>query len=191
METNMAKEWNGDVVRLQLNNHGEFSFLFWDGGVEVYDLGNPGKEMLFQQNDDRLLEWIVGRMSVAFMKSEHWELMEQLDEDQQIYVATGLSRNKSEDADELHAAIEDIRHPIYAYVRQHLLHHWNLYGFKRAMVRENYSHQKLLNIRTEVETNFVRFRKFRMIDENTPEMTEELKNELEIWAVDHPEHVPI
>ena len=82
----MAYEWSGEVVELRLDNRGEFSFMFWDGGVEVYDLGDPGKEMLFQQNDDRLLEWIVGRMSVAFMKSVHWELMQQLDEEQQIYV---------------------------------------------------------------------------------------------------------
>ena len=147
--------------------------------------------MLFEP-DDRLLPWIVGQMAMAYVKNDHQELLEEVDEEQQIYIAAGFCLRESSGNEEILSTFEDLEEVVYPQLKEHLQNNWNEAEMRRSRIRENYSHEDLYRRRQEVEMGVdwkVPHRGFA--GDGMPKFTGELKNDLEIWALQHPEHVPI
>tara|TARA_B100000003_G_C10848116_1_gene337829 strand:- start:312 stop:887 length:576 start_codon:yes stop_codon:yes gene_type:complete len=188
----LAFDCEGSRIRLHLSEEGDFSFLFLNHYSETYALGNPGKKMLLE-SDDRLMRWIAGKMAMSYVENDHQDLLDEVDDEQKIYIAAGFCfHGYTNENEEIQLALEDLEEEVYPQLKGHLQKNHKEFEMRRKLIRQNYTHEELFlkkrNVETEADWN-VPLR--GIAGYGVPELTSEHKNELEIWALHNPEHVPI
>ena len=178
----------GAIIRLQMSEKFEFSFLFIDYPFQNYVLNKPEMRMIFE-NDDRLLHWLAGEMAMAFVKVHHGEYLANIPESQHPSVVVGFLTLESSESEKIRDAIEDLKELVYPKFKAHLVG-TKVFEIRRARITQLYSHHELFKIKNEVE-GIPEMKKLARGFGPSQTYSDEQKKEIEIWALDHPEHVKI
>lgn len=184
-----AFDEEGGEIRLQMSENFEFSFLILDYPFENYILNKPHISMI-SENDDRLLHWLAGQMAMAFVKMHHGEYLQDIPESQHPSVVVGFLMLESGESNRIRYAIKDLEELVYPKFKQHLTG-TKVFEIRRARITELYSHSELFRMRKEVEGTPEEVTVLKRVLGPTRSYTDEQKKEIEIWALDHPEHVKI
>ena len=148
--TILAFDCEGSRIRLHLSEEGDFSFLFVNHLSETYALGKPGKKMLFE-SDDRLMRWIAGKMAMAYVENDHQELLDEVDNEQKIYIAAGFCFHRyTNENEEILSAIDDLEEEVYPQLKGHLQKNYNEFAMRRKLIRQNYTLQELYRKKRDV-----------------------------------------
>lgn len=178
----------GAIIRLQMSEKFEFSFLFTDNPIQNYILNKPAMSMIFE-NDDRLLHWLAGEMAMAYVKMHHGEYLEDIPESQHPSVVVGFLTLESSESEQIRDAIEDLEELVYHNFKRHLKGS-KVFEIRRARITQLYTHNELFRIKNEVE-GIPEMKKLARGFGPSHSYTDEQKNAIEIWALHHPEHVKI